>query len=141
MFLQARTHLEHFCSPSDLHEEAVLLSFITFHTSVSLYSMKRNKICRIRKCIRMPLVSYRERSFSTHSEQLFEDQVHLMLPTGYLDVSWKWYGILWNTLGYHINTKVCEYCNHILKYHGIILQNGDKLLWNILIIKWLTKSS
>lgn len=29
----------------------------------------------------MPLVSYRER----HSEQLFEDQVHLMLPIGCLD--------------------------------------------------------
>lgn len=44
---------------------------------------------------------YRERSFSTHSDQLFEDQVHLMLPTGYLDMchgnGMVFFEILWAT--------------------------------------------
>jgi len=42
MFLQARTHLEHFCSPTDLHEEAVLLSVITFHPLVSAYENEKD---------------------------------------------------------------------------------------------------
>lgn len=53
-------------------------------------------------------------------------------------VSWKCYGILWNTLGYHINTKVCEYSKQILKHHGIVISILKKLLWNILMIKYST---
>ncbi len=82
---------------------------------------KEIKNLQMKKCIRMPLVSYRER----HSEQLFENQVHLMLPTGCLD---KCHGnamvfceMLWTT------TKIQMFMNKVNIFSSPVL---EKLLWN-----------